>query len=350
MALQTISYPIMLPHLTSTSWSGNGVTLDDAADRVAWVFKVPKTGNIDRISFRTGTVTSSQSLDVGLRTVDASGDPTSTAYGSMSVGAQASVSASTTYEVTLGAAASATIGDTVAVVIQYTSTAGTLQIISNWSGSQSQVFPYCDNNTAAAWAKVTGGAAPVVSIRYDDGNYYGIGGVPACNGAGQSFSSSSTPDEIGNLINIPFYCRAWGFWLLADIDNAADVVLYDTDGTTALKTVSLVANERTGTGSGVYMIPFASTQDLTINSNYRIVLKPTTTSNVQIQRMTVLAAGHMDMAPLGQKCYETSRTDAGAWTETTTQRVSIGLLVNGLSDNVGSGTIGKGLADGVLVY
>jgi hypothetical protein len=265
----------------------------------------------------------------------------------MAVGAQAALASNTTYEVTLATPASATIGDTVAVVLQFTSTAGNLQIISNWTGGQSVIFPYCDNNTAAAWAKVAGGASPIFSLRYDNGNYYGVGGLPACNGAGQSFHTGSTPDEIGNAINVPFACRAWGAWLFADIDNAADVVLYE--GTTAQRTTSLVAAERAGTGSGLYYIPFSSTFDLAINTSYRVVLKPTTGSNVQIQRMTVLAAGHMDMAPLGQDCYESSRVDAGAWTDTTTQRVSIGLLVDGLSDNAGSGVIGKGSVDSLLV-
>lgn len=337
MALQTISYPLMAPHLPTVSWSGNSVVLDNAADRIAWIVKAPKTGSIDRISFRTGTVTTSESVSVGIYTVDASGDPTSTAYGGMTAGAQATLAANTTYEVTLGTAASATIGDTIAIVVQFTSAVGNLQIISNWSGGATSVFPYCDNNTAAAWAKVAGGAVPTVSVRYSDAAYYGVGGLPACNGAGQSFNTGSTPDEIGNIINVPFACRVWGFWLVADIDNAADVVLYDTNGTTVLRTVSIVPAERTGTGTGLYYMPFTTTQDLAINSSYRIVLKPTTGSNVQIQRMTVLAAGHMDMAPLGQECYETSRADAGAWTNTTTQRVSIGLLIDGLSDNVGGG-------------
>ena len=76
--------------------------LPKGAEKLAFIFVVPKTGTIDRVSFSLGTVTTDDSLDIGLETVDATtGAPTGSAYGSSAVATQASVASNTAYEMTL---------------------------------------------------------------------------------------------------------------------------------------------------------------------------------------------------------------------------------------------------------
>lgn len=335
MALQNVGNFLMLPW-EMPAWTGSAITLDAAADRAGCVFKVSKTGNISKLTIRVAGVTTSQALDIGLYTVDSNGDPTATAYGGMTVGTLASVSANTTYEITLGTAASATRGDTVAAVLKYSGTAGTINVASYFNSQVSQGFPYAANNLTGSYTHQNN-AKPLLTVGYDDGTYEAMGVIPANATGNPTFNSGSTPDEIGNRITLPFSCRAAGAWMYADIDNVASVVLYDTDGTTALETVAIVPNERSGTTTCYYFIPFSSSRTLTINSTYRIVLKPTSTSNVGYSRMTVLSAAQMGMLPLGTNCYETSRTDAGSWTDDNTSRISIGLLIDQLSDNAGAG-------------
>ena len=66
-------------------------TLDADGEKEGKVFRVPKSGTISKVGWRTATVAqNTNALTVGIYTVDASGDPCSTsAYGSMVACSQA---------------------------------------------------------------------------------------------------------------------------------------------------------------------------------------------------------------------------------------------------------------------
>jgi hypothetical protein len=53
--------------------------IDATGEKYAAIIQIPKTGTISKIGFRTGTVTTSQTLRGGIETVDAAtGAPTGT--------------------------------------------------------------------------------------------------------------------------------------------------------------------------------------------------------------------------------------------------------------------------------
>src|SRR5947209_14117609 len=56
------------------------------------ILQIPATGTITAVGYRVGTMTTSDSIDVGIYTVDSSGNPTTTAYGGMTTGNNGSVS------------------------------------------------------------------------------------------------------------------------------------------------------------------------------------------------------------------------------------------------------------------
>ncbi|HTE19510.1 MAG TPA: hypothetical protein VK689_14165, partial [Armatimonadota bacterium] len=296
----------------------------------------------DRVSFRIPSLTTAQLLRVGLETLDASGDPSGTQYGGSAPATQTPVTA-TTYEVTLPTPATAVAGDRIALVIQFDSTTGAVNVASAPAGpgSTGTGFPYIDTYNGSVWTRQSAALA-VLSIRYNDGLYAAVGAVPAGLLAAVTFNSGSTPDEIGNLINLPFPLEASGFWGQLDFDAAADIILYDGDGTTVLRSVSLSNLYRGGTAAARYELPFSSPVTLAKNTNYRLVAKPTSGSNVSVHRLTCLSAAHLDGMPGGQVIHETSRTDAGAWSQSTAQRILLGLLASKLDDGAGGG--GGGLA------
>ena len=317
--------------------------VDNTDDRVAFIFRVPKTGNITKVGFRVAAVTTAQTIRVSLCTVDATnGDPTTTLYGGSAAGTQASPTANTFFEVTLGTAAAATIGDVVAVVLQFDTTAGSITIdpgLTSVLGRAGVAFPYLDV-FATAWTK---GAAngvnciPACTIGYDDGTYPYTGMTPSATTApaAVTVNTGTTPDEVGNRFTVPFLCRVSGFYSIADYDGDADLILYDS-ADAALATVSVDKdNEAVATAAHQTYLPFAPVT-LRPNVVYRAVVKPTSATSLIVYRINSQSAAMMDQMSGGQAWHETSRTDAGSWTDTTTQRIlALGLYFDGFHDGVG---------------
>ena len=66
------------------------------------------------------------------------------------------------------------------------------------------------------------------------------------------------------------------------------------------------------------------------------MVKPTSATSLSVYRISAQAAAMMDQMYGGQTMYETSRTDAGSWTDTTTQRIlGIHLFADGFGDDTG---------------
>lgn len=339
MAEQIVEGGLWIPHPYLKGASGpslQDMLIDASTEKAAGVFMAPKTGTISKVGFLTKTVTTGVTVDVRLETVSlVNGDPTGTLLGTNSNGTQVILDADddTWFTTTLTTGVAVTKGDLLAVVIANAG-AGNMNI-ANASIDRPSNFPYTDLFTAA-WVKDVD--IPVFSLEYDDGSYAHSPGVwPISAKPGTSFNTSSSPDERGLIFQMPFPFRVTGCWHHADIDAAADLVLYDSDGTTALETVSLDKDVRIGTSPRIFFLLFSGEQSLSANTNYRLVLKPTTTTNIRSEAFDVDAAAIMDAFEGGQKFHHTERTDAGAWTETTTRRPFMGLIIDGFDDATGGG-------------
>jgi len=342
MALQTIKGGgLLLPNhfgmIRGDILDNTGPIIDATGEKVGFVFQVPKTGTIDRVCFRVRDVTTSQTLRAGLETVDATtGAPTGTQYGGSAVGTQAAPVQQTFYEVTLGTAASATAGDTVALVVQFDSTVGNLRLgqIDGLSGGPRAGIPYINHYTTA-WAKSQSGV-PLMAIRYDDGSYENIGAMPFASRTDTAFNSGSTPDEIGNYFTLPGPMRAAGVFAIATPTGAFDIVFYE--GSTALRTISVDPDVVGNAGAVEFFLRFSSPVSLTASTAYRIVFKPTTTTNISVRQLGVLSTAMLDVLPGGSDWYKTSRSDAGSWTEDNTARIwGLGILFDQIDDGASAG-------------
>lgn len=343
MSLVGISGRIFLPsyfsRLAGTHGFGSQI-IDAAGEEHAVIFRVPKTGNLSHLLFRVGSVTSAQTLRVGLETVDATtGFPTGTAYGSMVVGTQASPSANTLYEVALGTAASATDGDVVAMVVEFDSTVGNLQL-SMFSGirDMNQGLPYAALYTGT-WAKQSDlNMTPIIGVKYDDGSYHFVGGMVGQTASSATFNNTSTPDERGNVFTLDAPVRVCGLWGAISPTANCDLVLYNSSDT-VLATVSIDADQVAGTTMRL-VHGFFDPVSLAIGT-YRVVVKPTTASDVNISYISVNSNGQFGCNAAGEKVVLTTRTDAGAWTNTSTEQVShLGMIIDQIDDGTGSGGSG----------
>jgi hypothetical protein len=183
----------------------------------------------------------------------------------------------------------------------------------------------------------------VVAVEYSDGSYaYGPTVYPyAAITTGGGYASNSTPDEQGLYFSFPYPVTVAGAWMVADLDGAADLILYDADGSSTLRSLSFDSDVRQTTTNLVLKRKFTSPVTLTANTSYRLVLKPTTTTLIVLPNFDVNSAAVMGAFEGGQDFHFTSRTDEGSWSQTTTRRPMMGLMIEAFDDGTGGGGGGE---------
>lgn len=343
-----------LTALKGGSWMmGNGTwfpssntsnAMTASGHRVMAVIGVPYTGNLRRIRFRTGTVTTGDTVRVSFQDVSATTglpDGTQDQYRDVTVNSTDDDTWIQTGDITAtgadgGGKRSVTRGDVLAVVWEFPSyVAGNLNIRTASPHQTADNCFYVGTYNGTSWTVASGRGE--IELEYDDGTIaYTPSMIPAEFTSG-TIASNTTPDEIGNYFEFPAQVKVGGVCGRLDLDGDCDVVLYDSDGTTVLASVSLDKDLRNGTVSTPFERLFSGEVTLAANTRYRLVYKPTSTTAVGYRRMDVPAAGTMAAFPLGTSCYMTSRTDAGSWSETTTARIQIDVLITQIHDGSGSG-------------
>lgn len=337
MALQTIP-PILYPTITHIQTvRANGV-LDADGEKLGCVFMVPATGTINFIAFRTVAVTTSDTLKVGLYTVDANGDPTATAYGSMVAGTQGSLSANTAYAVELGTGATATKGDMVAIVIEFDSyVAGNLQVAIGFEARWN--LPYASLYSAAAWGKLAYPAMAAIGYGTPTPVYPWTGmSVPFSARTALNFNSGSTPNEYALRFNVPFPLRVTGMWWQGFANAGADydAILYS--GTTPITGMTQRVDGDAVAGTQAYLnfVQFDSTAELAKDTEYRLSVKPADATGIRLQRSTYLSSALLGAMGGSAGFYESTRA-GGAWSDATDTQPTMGLIIDQLDDGVGAG-------------
>lgn len=313
---------------TSAAPAPSTMTIDAAGEIAAFVFIAPKTGTLSKVRFRLSGVTTAQDLKVSFQDLS-SGNPDGTPD-QYRVVPSASVAVGFVETGILsddgtdgGTKRSVTIGDALAVVVEFNSAVGNVQV-STQSSNAASIFGHAYSDLfTASWAKNTS-QAPLFALEYSDGSVEPIAGVLPGTYSNVVFNSGSSPDEYGNVFTLPFSARVSGIWAWVDYDNAADLVLYS--GTSALATIAVPAStNRPGTAMGFVALQFPTPQTLAAGV-YRAVLKPGA-SNVGINLATLAAAADL-AAHFRSDFYGTSRTDAGAWSDDTTTVYQIGPIID----------------------
>ncbi len=339
-AEQTMKGYIKLGEFDYMDTSPNFVayTLDAADEKAAVILQAPFTGTISKIGFRTMTVTTGATMDVRVETVQAGGnDPTGTLLGTNSNGAQiiADVDDDTWFTTTLTTGIAVTKGDIFAIVIVNPSgSPGNLQI-AQFAVSPSIVgLPYSDLYTTG-WSSSTSEIS-VLTLEYSDGSYYPIPFIYPIDGLNiVNFSSASDPDHRGLKFQLPFPVSLAGIWVHMDSDGDPNVKLYDSDGTTVLETLTIDGDQRRTNSDLVHYYFFTSSHSLSKDVDYRIVFEPVNAA-MDLLDFDVSTAAIMDCFPGGQNFHYTEKKD-GAWTDTTTKRPWMGLIIDGFDDGVGGG-------------
>lgn len=344
MALQAVS-GVIYPNTPGITFAFTSFLLDAAGEKLAFIFYAPKTGTLRSAGFRLGTVTTGQTLKASFQDVSlTNGDPDGTVDQFRTV-TVADTDDNTWKQTGIissdgtdgGTKRTVTQGDLLALVIEFDSTVGNLNIsgatASSASDSPFLIGVYCDHFTAA-WLK-SSAALPLLALEYDDLSFPFLPGVwPISASATQVYGNGSTPDEAALRLQL-FPAKVIGGWANCTIAGNADFVLYDASSN-VLASGSLDSDVRLA-ANGQHICIFTSEATLAANTTYRLSLKPTTATSVTLRYFDVNAAAILGQVQGGQQMYYSTRTDAGAWTDTTTRRPMMGLLISALDDGAAAG-------------
>ena len=310
--------------------------LDAGSEKSGVVLTVSKAGTIDRITWATRTVTTGATMDVRLETVDTSGDPSGTLFCTNSNGSEvvADANDNTQFTTTLTAGCTVDEGNRIAMVVVNPSVSpGTLQIQAGLDGVSAKPRNVYTDHFTAAWSRGMD-EYPFTSPGYSDGTYAFTWAFPVTATA-NSIDTGTASDEIGNKFTVNVPARVVGWWAVLDTGAGVDfdVVLYEDS--TAIETISIDGDASADAADMVMSGFFQTTDTLAVGTTYRIVIKPTTTNNIEVWDFAVSAAALMDTLSMGQDWQYTERADAGSWTETTTKRALVGIIVDALDDGTG---------------
>jgi hypothetical protein len=340
MTAQKFKGSIFFPRCPLVGTAGNVAysvlsTLTATTHRAAQIFQLPKAGNVRKLGVRIGTVSGAVTLDVRLETVDTTtGNPTGTLVGTTTNGTLTNPTSASFNLVTMTADAAVTASQPVAIVINPTAIVTSCQVNSfTTEGGNPKDFPYVSSYNGTTWTKAT--KAPVISIEYDDGSYGEVAGVwPASALSTTTITSATTPDCAGIRFQVPFGCTANGAWVYLNC-SAADanfnINLYDSDGVSPLATIDWIGTVGVYAGATIFFIKFLSDATLLPATTYRLAVEGASTGNVIVQYFDVSTAPQMDTVPGGQAVYATTAKDpsgTGSWTDTTTRRYLLGLMIN----------------------
>ena len=342
--------------------------IDASGEKIAIVGYVRKAGDLSKVHTRMGTVSlnAASQIRTSFQNVllsSGQGDPDETqdqfrdtAGSAITSNAWFSSGIVSSDGTDTGAKRTVAVGDLLAVVWEYQAftAADTLTVhgLNGLSNASAQFGRPAHGRikTGGSWqANVPTEYNPILVLEYSDGSFDTLDGCwPIDNFNAPAFNNGSTPDERGLCFRLPFPATVEGAIVRVDLDAAADLVLYDS-GSSALATVSLDENFRFQTSGHNLRALFASPQNLSANTTYRLALKPTSGTNVTFYDWTVTNANYLNNFQGGASWKHTERTDAGAWTDTTTKRPWMSLILSKFDDGAGAaGGIGRLVGGGIV--
>jgi len=319
--------------------------LNDAAGE-AWAFSfiVPKTGTIEAVVFRAGTVTSFQDMTISMETVATTGLPSGTNYGSSTAGTWTGGTSNTSPEVALGTSATATVGDIVCVRGEWAGTEGNLSIqYVSGASAISRRFPKVIPDTGSGFVLTTLGT-PMITLKYSGSEYLVPDFCyPPCTISSLNISSSTSPQEVGfwwtptakmKINGVSIYSRPLG------TSQTSTISLYTTPAGTpaSQRSIAITHDQFASTTTNENSRTF-NPYEVAASTDYVIGILESSTSNHTINYVDVTSASHFgDWAGGANLTWASRNSGGGAFSETTTRKVIGSLFINEIDDGTGSGT------------
>lgn len=328
----------------STPPAINAFTLDQTTDAAEWIDQHRGPGDTIthigfRYSLRTGTP---PTFKISFQGVGTTGNPNGTILGG---GTPASATftppADATWDGTwqwiqLDNSIALTRGQVISIVIAYSS--GTINgsnssafstLITNTQGRGG--YPYAISNNNGTRTRNQGW--PIIAWKSSTAVY----GFPLLSFTQTQYSSDSTPDEYALAFSLPSGscssyqlagCRIW-LGNNAAASKTGKIILYDTDGTTILCTLTIDSDAFVvggATADRTYTAYFQETTLPTLSpgSTYYLSLQAQeTASNWSVTVFNVSAAADLGGFPMGTAWTLATKTNGGSFSPVTTSRPMI---------------------------
>ncbi len=324
--------------------TGNGPSLPANGDKNAIIFSSSRSGDITKILWTTGTVIAGGDITVRVETIDTSGYPTGTLWGTNTSATVTVLSTDDgmTFETTLTAAATVNAGDIFAVVFSRNSayTGGGLRTLPSNSGANTGC-PYTCGFASSAWS-IYSALNLSVGLYYDSFGYEdSLVNKKGNTVTSNTYNNTSTPDVYGNVMSLPYNCEIVGVQCWIDADGDYDIVLFDTDGATPLRTITIDADTPTITGAGASTYYFDTPYTYTANSELRLCAVPNGASNVSLGAIVYTSAVIAESDFPGMVIYKTSAKDPNDitdWTDDDTIVMTISFVLSKIDDGAGGGS------------
>lgn len=309
-----------------------------------WFSERTGTKDIERVGFRFGTVTKAggSALTVSLQNLSTTGlGPDGTQDQTVAVAnADATFATNTWHRTgTLSANRTVSYGENLGVVFEFDGSGRLGADAVNISGLGSS-FSLPHNigalsllNTGGGWSAAT--FLPNLVLEFTDGSFGTLIGAFPCSAIGtHSFGSGSTPDEYALKMSFPGPVSVDGVVGLIGAVGGGDfdVVLYE--GTTARGSAASIDKDHVFATRWANAL-FDNEEDLSATTDYYAAIKPTSATAVALHYFDVANADHLRCHGGGTGWCQASRTDAGAWSDTTTRRPFLSVMVSGIGDDVG---------------
>lgn len=275
MIIGEATFPRQMTGMNVTAFF-DAILLDAAGEKAGFVFEVQKAGTVTILHFRLSGVTTGQTLRAGLYAVDASGNPTTTAYGGMAVGTVtvADTDDNTLKQVTLATPATMVAGDWVALVIEFDSTAGNLNI-SRSGGSSGDAFSTL--YTGGAWGARSMYASGF-ALEYNDGTLGPSDSMLVSTFQNPGFHlDTAIADEYGTRFIYPFGGRIIGIRTALSLAASAIAEFNYYDGTTVVEQSVRNAIYTANNGQREWDVRFLNPIPYVAGTERRIAVRPTVT-------------------------------------------------------------------------
>lgn len=342
--MSIVSIPkYMMPTNVAASPTLGGITTFDigaAGEYTAVIFSMPETARVKGFYFRVHSGTGCTVI-VTLETVNASGEPNGV------------VDPAATYTLTIPTSGAGDYNRTFGDGSGFEIAQGTILAfkITYSSGSPSNLFmgyllddnansglPYVIDHDGSVQPRDS--IAPNIAIVTTNDTALQIKHCWPINAvATETYRSSSSPNTIGNALEIYAPCRISGASVWVDADSTGIIKLYDSNGN-VLASANVSANIPVSASAFVNEYYFSAAVDL-LPGTYYLGLEGTSASaDVGLSTMTFPASFFRSGSPLGgaSLTYATRNQSTGAWTTTATKQSFIAPILSGFDTGGGGGT------------
>lgn len=350
-------FPAKLANLNSSIGLSTAATLDAAGEtidmfgRYWWPDRSDTSKNLTHIHVNIGAVASFNAASqwrVSVQGYDGAAGPPARGNGTIAASftsaAGVGPTATSMNRVALAAPLAVTFGAKAVIRIDYAAFTATSSIIVRGLTSMSTnlrgIQQGASDNTTGSYVEV--GVQPVAILEFDDGTFgtlYGFAPITALN----TRTWSNTGSGSGGLTNgnqrgleftpqITFNADIIG----VDIDADGDFEILLLEGTTLVETITIDANEVAAATQRRSGFPLTQVRTFTAGTTYRVLIRPTTTTNISLSSVTVGSNAHRVLIAAGWA--SNSRTDSGAFgTAVDTELPMIWFEFSGADDGTGSG-------------